>query len=168
MNLPDYRPDNFYQCVIKEHQAFNSIHRINDPGLLEPVTRQKVHTIIGRAREQGLMLVIFETYRSQERQQVLFNQGVTQLKKVGVHHFGLACDLVKIINGKLSWEGDFSLLGELALAEGLIWGGDWGTPHLPNNFVDAVHVQRCAVAHQPLLFEGTWYPDERYTPYFIK
>jgi hypothetical protein len=33
--------------------------------------------------------MIFETYRSQERQQVLFEQGATQLRTVGVHHHGL-------------------------------------------------------------------------------
>ena len=41
-------------------------------------------------------------------------QTATQLKTVGVHHYGLACDLVKDIGGSASWKVDFSFLGKLA------------------------------------------------------
>jgi len=37
----------------------------------------------------------------------LFAQGATKIKTVGVHHYGLACDLVKDIGGEPSWQGDF-------------------------------------------------------------
>jgi len=30
----------------------------------------------------------------------------------------------------------------------MIWGGDWGAPHIKHSFVDSVHVQRCTVARQ--------------------
>lgn len=95
----------------------------------------------------------------------LFNQGATKLKTVGVHHYGLACDLVKSVGGKPSWKGDFSLLGELAHAYGLIWGGDWGTPNVHHTFIDEVHVQRCSIKRQGALFRGEWYPDAAYNPY---
>jgi hypothetical protein len=75
-------------------------------------------------RVPGIALMIFETYRSEDRQLALFNQGATKLKNVGVHHYGLACDLVKNINGEPSWKGDFGFLGELADENGMIWGGD--------------------------------------------
>jgi hypothetical protein len=44
----------------------------------------------------------------------------TKLKTVGVHHYGLACDLVKDIAGEPSWKGDFAFLGRLAKKHRLI------------------------------------------------
>jgi hypothetical protein len=126
------------------------------------MTRELVQQIVGEANTMGIPVMIIETYRSQERQQQLFAQYATQLERVGVHHFGLACDIVKSIGGEPSWKEDFSFLGELARKHGLLWGGDWGDPHIPHNFVDLVHVQRCALADQEALFRGDWYPDENY------
>jgi len=87
------------------------------------------------------------------------------LQTVGVHHFGLACDIAKVVNAEPSWKGDFSFLGALARKHGLIWGGDWGRPGEAHNFVDAVHVQRCTLARQVTLIDGKWYPDVVYDPY---
>jgi hypothetical protein len=157
--------NNFYTSTIQNDVRFKSTSCINDPGLLEPVTRQKVVSIILQARALGLELMIFETYRSKERQEMLYLQGVTQLRAVGVHHFGLACDLVKRVNGRPSWEGDFSLLGKLAYTNGLIWGGDWGNPFVRATFLDLAHVQRCTVAMQTSLFSLQWYPEADYNPY---
>jgi hypothetical protein len=109
--------------------------------------------------------MIYETYRSQNRQQELFNQGATKLRAVGVHHYGLACDIVRVVSGEPSWKGDFSFMGHLAQSCGLIWGGDWGAPNIKHSFIDSVHVQRCTVARQGDLFAGRWYPDETYNPY---
>lgn len=162
---PGWAAPNFYTEVIRQDPRFTSTEIVNDLDLLEPVTRHKVLAIVAAAREQGLELMGFETYRSKQRQEQLFEQGVTKLKAVGVHHFGLACDLVRSVNGRPSWAGDFSLLGRLAHEQGLIWGGDWGRPDQPNDFLDVVHVQRCSVERQPELFAGTWYPDADYNPY---
>lgn len=155
---------NFYTDVIMADPRFNSTKRIADPELLEPTTRDLVQAIITDAATNGLKLMIFETYRSQARQQALFNQGATKLKQVGVHHFGLACDLVKDINGQPSWKGDFSMLGALAKHHKLIWGGDWGTPGSVHTFVDTDHVQRVTIGRQASLFSGDWYPDANYDP----
>jgi D-alanyl-D-alanine carboxypeptidase len=156
---------NFYQDVIVNDPRFDSVNRIDDINLLEPVTRQAVQSIITDANAQGTPVMVYETYRSQERQTQLYNQGVTQLKTVGVHHFGLACDIVKNVGGQPNWDSDFSFLGVLAKKYDLIWGGDWGHPGVQPGFVDNDHVQRCAVADQPALFDLTWYPDAAYDPY---
>ncbi len=156
---------NFYTDVIQQDSRFNSPNRVSDPLLLEPVTRQLVQQIMQSAQQMGISVMIFETYRSQARQQELFNQGATQLRTVGVHNYGLACDIVKVVGGEPSWKGDFSFLGQLAHASGLIWGGDWGNPNIPHTFLDLVHVQRCTVARQAALFAGAWYPDDNYNPY---
>ena len=156
---------NFYRDIIQKDRRFRSTDRIADPALLEPVTRQAVAAILARTRDLGMELMVFETYRSQERQAALFEQGVTQLRQVGVHHYGLAADLVKVIEGQPSWDGDCAFMGRLARKYNLIWGGDWGEPEKTHNFRDYDHVQRCRVSAQPLLFSGTWYPEADYNPY---
>jgi hypothetical protein len=156
---------NFYTDVIMKDARFKSPNRLADPELLEPGTRKLVAEIMDAAAKRGIPLMVFETYRSQERQLALFNQGASKLKTVGVHHYGLACDLVKSINGEPSWKGSFDFLGELAHEHELIWGGDWGSPGAPHTFIDADHVQRCSLMRQNTLFAGTWYPDEAYDPY---
>jgi len=156
---------NFFTDVISKSNVFESTRRISDLALLEDVTRQRVEAIIADAQALGFELQVFETYRSQARQQQLFNQGATHLRKVGIHHYGLACDIVKVVNGEPSWKRDFSFLGQLAHAHGLIWGGNWGAPNLPHRFVDEVHVQRCSIRRQAALFRGEWYPDTNYNPY---
>lgn len=156
---------NFFQDVVQPDPRFTTTNIVNDVALLDPVTRASVAAIIADAQAHGVELMVFETYRSQTRQQQLFNQGATKLRIVGVHHYGLACDLVKSVDGNPSWKGDFSLLGVLAHAHNLIWGGDWGNPNIRHDFIDLVHVQRCSLADQAKLFNGTWYPNDAYNPY---
>ena len=136
---------------LRDDARFHSPERIADPGLLYPPFRRKVEAILRGAKAQGQDYVLFETYRSQERQVELFRQGVTQLRTVGVHHFGLAADLVRRVDGRLTWSADYRLLGELADEEGLVWGGRW-------KFRDAAHIQAIAVKDQARLFRGEWFP----------
>src|SRR6266481_1353691 len=155
---------NFFEDVIQPDPRFHSTQPINDPALLEPNTRAAVEAIVADAAANGGALMIFEPYRSQERQALPYSQHVTQLKNVGVHHYGLACDWVKSINGEPNWKGDFSIIGQLAQAHRLVWGGDLGRPDLPHSFRDYPHVQRCSVADQAQLFRGKWYPADNYSP----
>lgn len=156
---------NHYTDIISKDSRFKTKKPVDDLDLLEPTTRAAVEAIIADAAAHGVKLMVFESYRSKERQRLLFDQGASKLQNVGVHHYGLAADLVKDVGGQPSWKGDFSIIGELARAHKLIWGGDWGTPHLPHNFIDSVHVQRVSVKRQASLFNGTWYPDAAYNPY---
>ena len=154
----------FYTDVIQGSVDFGSSARIADIDLLEPVTRAAVQAIIAAAQQSGVALMVFETYRSQQRQELLFQQKATKLQTVGVHHFGLACDLVKVVGGEPSWKGDFGFLKGFAEANGLIWGGDWGNAHVVHSFQDDDHVQRINVADQSKLFNLSWYPDDAYRP----
>ena len=156
---------NFFTDVIQRDPRFNSPNRVADVGLLEPKMRLLVQQIVDAAGHMGIAIMVYETYRSQARQQQLFNNGATRLRTVGVHQYGLACDIVRSIGNEPSWKGDFSFLGQLAHSSGLVWGGDWGDPDITHSFVDAVHVQRCSIARQPVLFAGNWYPDDEYNPY---
>ncbi len=163
--MPRTKKGNFFTDVIVKDARASSSARLSDIALLEPETRRRAQAIIEAAAAHGMALMVFETYRSLQRQELLFQQGATKLRTVGVHRYGLACDLVKSIDGEPSWKGDFSLLGQLARANAMIWGGDWGHPELPHTFIDAVHVQRCSIDRQASLFQGTWYPDATYDPY---
>lgn len=155
---------NFYTDVICKDSRFKYPLRVKDVMLLEPVMRSAVMGIIADAAALGIVLMVFETYRSQARQAALFAQGATRLKTVGVHHYGLACDLVKDVDGEPSWKGDFTFLVPLAKKCGLISGIDWGRPDVPHSFVDGCHVQRIALEEQMRLFTGMWYPDAEYAP----
>jgi D-alanyl-D-alanine carboxypeptidase len=156
---------NFYTDVISQDPRFNSPDLCADLALLEPATRQLAEKIVSDAAAENISLMIFETYRSQARQQALFAKGSTKLKKVGVHHYGLACDIVMSVKGKPSWEGKFAIIGRLAHQNKLIWGGDWGNPAIAHSFIDQPHVQRCTLKRQASLFSGAWYPDADYDPY---
>jgi hypothetical protein len=154
---------NFYTDFLLKSKYFQNTTRVSDTTYLEPVTRAAVDSIISDASGLGYSLMVFETYRSPQRQQYLFSQGSTQLKNVGVHHYGLGCDIVFDDYGQPSWQGNFRLLGDLARKHGLVWGGDWGES-TPGHFVDMDHVQRISVSDQEKLFAGSWYPDEHYIP----
>jgi len=155
----------FYSDVIKKDSRFVSPVRVADTAMLLPEMRNRVQALLREAADEGHPLIVFETFRSMARQTALYNQGASHLKLVGVHNYGLACDLVKNADGEPSWKGDFGFLCALAHKHGLIWGGDWGRPDIKHGFVDPVHVQMIKVPDQNKLFSGTWYPDEAYNPY---
>lgn len=155
----------WYTDVLSKLPLFDSPTRVSNIDYLEPVTRAAVEAILADAAAQGQPMMVFETYRSQHRQELLFKQGATQLKDVGVHGFGLAADLVKDIGGDPSWKGDFTFLGVLAKKHGLVWGGDWNLPQVKHGFVDSCHVQRINIKDQYNLFEAAWYPPNTYSAY---
>jgi len=155
----------FFEDVIRSDSRFNSVKRVADINLLEPVTRSAVSRIVEDAGALGIDLMVFETYRSQARQQELFNQVRRSFGSWESTISDSQLTWSKLLVAKPSWKGDFSFLGRLAHEHGLIWGGDWGDPAVPHTFIDAVHVQRCAVSLQPALFRGSFYPDADYNPY---
>jgi hypothetical protein len=153
---------NFYTDILQRDPRYRSTTPIRDPALLEPVTRAAVAAIIADAKAEGVELMILETYRSRELQHLYFQRGVTELQQVGVHHFGLACDLGVVVDGAVNWRADYSILGRLGAKHDVVWGGDWADPKDPHSFRDYDHVQRVAVVDQPKLFDGSWYPDDTY------
>lgn len=155
---------NFYIDTIRTSSAFGSPARTNDLRLLEPITRAAVVALLEDATALGIRLMVFETFRSRPRQQALFDQHATELRTVGVHHYGLAADIVKMVGNDPSWKGDFRFMVPLAKKHGLISGVDWNHPELKPRFTDACHVQRVRVEDQPRLFDGTWFPSSEYSP----
>jgi hypothetical protein len=157
---------NFYTDVIKASPLYNSPNLVKDESLLQPDLRRKVLAIIADATSAGHRLVVLETYRSETRQEELFAQGKSRLRKVGCHGYGLACDLGFLTeDGEVNWSADYSVLGHIARGHNLVWGGDWGEPDKPHQFRDYDHVQLCSMADELRLFANEWYPGPGYDPF---
>ncbi len=155
----------FYTDVIARSPLFHTTGAVNDLALLEPVTRAAVQAIVAEAKAMRHELRVLETYRSCERQAVLFGRGASKLKTVGVHHYGCAADLGLYILGRYIGAAEpYRFLVDLCAKHGLISGIDWGEPAKRHTFIDAGHVQRTAVQDQPRLFAGSWFPDPLYSP----
>jgi len=86
-----------------------------EPSLLAPAVRDRVEKAIA---DSGLDLMIFEAWRSPERQEDRFKQGrsvpgprVTNAAPFfSLHQYGLAVDVVYRVNGQPSWQGDFDII----------------------------------------------------------
>lgn len=152
------RGGNFFVDVIQRDSRYRSTAAVNDVALLEPGFRAKAQSVVDAAAARGIHLVSVETFRSSERQQQLYDQGKTRLRVVGVHHYGLALDFAKRVGGRLSWDGDWSFMAELAAANAVVSGYDWGQPDKPHSFRDPGHLQGVTIEEQRGLFAGTWYP----------
>lgn len=141
---------NFFTDVIQRDPRYRTTVVVRDPGLLEPGFREKVERFIADVGSQtGIELVAVETFRSRERQEKVFLSGASKLRTVGTHHYGLAVDFAKRgRGGKLTWDGPWDFMPRVAERYGL-------TSLYPG---DAGHVQGCAIAQQPALFSGKWYP----------
>lgn len=157
----------FYTDIIQKDLRYHSPLACYDPALLHPDFRQVVQDIIADAAAMGETLHIGETFRSQARQAYLFSKNLTQLRTVGVHGYGLACDLIRLVNGKYDPVGqDYAFLIKLCAAHPCPWpnaqtisGADWGLPNQIHTFRDWDHIQAVTIAQQPALFSQEWYPS---------
>ncbi|HEY3309500.1 MAG TPA: M15 family metallopeptidase [Desulfuromonadaceae bacterium] len=126
----------FYSQIIVKDPRFQSEERVADLALLEPNTRHKILNLMAAAKTNGIELVVFETYRSEQRQLELYRQGASKLKTVGGHHYGLACDLFKIATTKGAVKDDSLVLEQLAHEQGLFCGSDLRSNDIRFTFFD--------------------------------
>lgn len=147
---------NFYTDTLCKSKLFNSNGVVRDVAMLYPPFKEKILNVLSLAKAAGLRVVVFETYRSQARQQTLFKRGATRLKTNGMHHYGVACDIVFLDEkGNPTWteqeRGDWAKLGKIIKSQGLVWGGDWP------RFTDKPHAQMPKVQEQPSVVSGKWF-----------
>jgi peptidoglycan L-alanyl-D-glutamate endopeptidase CwlK len=116
---------------------------------LSPAVRPLVDRFRDSVSDEGIDMLITCTRRTPQEQAALYASGRTVAGPVltnakpgeSAHNYGLALDVVPIVNGKPDWNGTHPVwerLGQLGEAAGLEWAGRWVTfqekPHfqLPN------------------------------------
>lgn len=98
---------------------------------------------LDKCKAKGLNVLITETYRSQERQNWLYEQGrsrsgnIVTWTKQSRHTFRRAWDICKNVKGKEYSDANFfKQCGAIAKELGITWGGTWGTPDTPHFEID--------------------------------
>jgi peptidoglycan L-alanyl-D-glutamate endopeptidase CwlK len=125
---------------------------------LHPLVAEKARQLIELARTDGIEILVTSTLRTFEEQAELFAIGRTRPgKKVtnakpgaSWHNFGLAFDVVPLVNGKAIWDSPFwTQIGTLGKQVELVWGGDFKSfkdkPHFefhPNLTLAAANQRR--------------------------
>lgn len=113
---------------------------------LYPDVKEKAELFIKKAKEQGLNLKIFETFRNFNQQDKYFKQGRTTPGSIitnaksgeGLHSYGLALDVYPVVNGKplMTVDGPnkkyWDKMGEIAESVGFEWGGRWKFKDYPH------------------------------------
>jgi peptidoglycan L-alanyl-D-glutamate endopeptidase CwlK len=107
---------------------------IND---LIPKVKSMCEEFIRKCDEAGIDVIITSTYRDDESQTALYNQGRTTPGKIvtkakageSYHNWRCAFDFVPVVNGKPQWNDIalFTKCGQIAKSCGLEWAGDWKT-----------------------------------------
>ena len=97
---------------------------------LQPRFRQRIRLI--RAELELHDFHLFMTHRSPQRQHELFMQGgVTRADAwQSAHQCGLAADFARQIDGKWSWDGDFSIVKSVAEKYGCLVPMSWDAGHV--------------------------------------
>jgi peptidoglycan L-alanyl-D-glutamate endopeptidase CwlK len=92
-----------------------------------------------RMAQEGVYFIVTATYRPQEVQDKLYNQGRTELGNIvtwtrqSKHTERVAFDIAILKNGKITWSPrDYTIVGKIAEEVGLEWGGSWLNRDLPH------------------------------------
>lgn len=109
---------------------------------LNPKVGALAESLIKACKENGIDIIVTSTYRDNESQQALYNQGRTpesKAKKESIvtnakpgesyHNYRVAFDVVPIVNGKAVWSDNkiWAKIGQLGVDLGLEWAGNWKT-----------------------------------------
>lgn len=117
----------------------NATKTIRDISELTPNAQKACNLFMAECKKQGLNVLITETYRSQERQNYLYEQGRTRNGKIVTwtknsrHTSRRAWDICKNVKGQeYSDSSFFKKCGEIAKKFNITWGGTWKTPDTPH------------------------------------
>ena len=105
---------------------------------LIPQAKERVERFIALCQEQDIDLLVTSTFRDNESQGELYEQGRTKPGKIVTnakageswHNYRCAVDVVPLVNGKPNWDGSdpiWETIGELGEKAGLEWAGRWRT-----------------------------------------
>ena len=117
----------------------NLINANRNISALTPQAQKACKLFLEKCKAENLPVLITETYRSQERQNYLYQQGRTRpgnivtWTKNSRHTSRRAWDICKNVKGQeYSDSSFFKKCGEIAKQLGITWGGDWNTPDMPH------------------------------------
>jgi len=116
-----------------------SLPMITELNALHPYFRDKILELIRRCEAKGIHLAIVETYRTHAKQSEYKAMG-KKFTRSGAgkskHQYGLAIDVVPIVNGEAQWHNKYlwNRIGVLGEQLGLRWGGRWRSLYDPGHF----------------------------------
>lgn len=115
------------------------MNMITDVNALHPYFRDKVLDLIEQCRAKGIELAFVETYRTHAKQNEYKGMGKKYTRSGGgksKHQYGLAVDVVPIVNGEAQWDNLalWRKIGVIGEKLGLRWGGRWRHPFDPGHF----------------------------------
>lgn len=111
---------------------------VRDIGELLPVAQTACRLFLEKCQEAGLDVFVTETYRSQERQNELYEQGRTKPGQIVTwtknsrHTSRLAWDIAVNPPKSLYDIPTLEAAGAVAARLGITWGGTWSTPDRPH------------------------------------
>lgn len=112
-----------------------------DINALTPTAQKACRLFLEKCKEAGLDIFITETYRSQKRQNELWEQGRTKPGQIVTwtlnsrHTSRRAWDIA--CNGPTLYDRNIlTQAGNIAAKLGITWGGMWSTPDYPHFEVD--------------------------------
>lgn len=116
-----------------------SLPMIADLNSLHPYFRDRIAELIEVCKKQGIELAVVESYRTHAKQAEYFGMGRKYTRSKGgnsKHQYGLAVDVVPVIDGKAVWENHalWRKIGVNGERLGLRWGGRWRAPYDPAHF----------------------------------
>lgn len=132
-DLPKQKIKNINENDIEKHGDINNIlDGVTSERILtlHPLIRQNAIDFILESQDQGINLRITQAYRTIEEQDKLYWQSrgentgpwVTDAKGGrSYHNYGLAIDVVEIIDGKANWNFDTKKVAEIAIDNGFEW-----------------------------------------------
>lgn len=112
---------------------------ITDLNSLHPYFRDRIIELIAKCKAKGIELAVVEGYRTRAKQSEYQNMGKKYTRTSAgksKHQYGLAVDLVPIVNGKAQWHNRALWLKVGVVGErlGLRWGGRWRKLYDPGHF----------------------------------
>jgi hypothetical protein len=131
------------QWSVVENFAFGkdrgTLTMIADLNALHPFFRDKIEELMINCRKQGIELAVVETYRTHAKQNEYRTMGKKYTNSSGgksKHQYGLAVDVVPIVNGVAVWDNLqlWRKVGVTGEKLGLRWGGRWKKPYDPGHF----------------------------------
>ena len=111
---------------------------VRDINELLPVAQAACNLFLEKCKEEGINIFVTETYRSQERQNELYEQGRTKPGQIVTwtrnsrHTTRLAWDIAVSPPKALYDIETLNKAGALAKRLGITWGGTWDTPDKPH------------------------------------